>query len=883
MNIQQIRTIYGPNVFSHNPVLIMRLDLEDLTGKESCEIPHFVDRLIQELPGLQEHHCGLGRRGGFVERLRGGTWFGHIVEHVCLELTDRAEISVNRGKTVQAIPPAVFDVAVEFRSERGMRRLLEVAVEYVQSIVDAKPYPLDDRIAEVRDLVERYDLGPSTKAIVDAAAARGIPWVRLNDDSLLQLGYGKHRQHIQAAMSSRTGAIAVDTASDKALTKKLLERAAVPTPSGRVVETADDAVRASEEIGGPVVVKPLDGNQGKGVSMNLRTPQDVRDAFGKAAEFSRRVVVEELLAGRDYRVLVVDGRMVAASERVPARLAGDGTHSVRELIDLANADPRRGSGHSKPMSKIRVDPVLIDCVRKQGFELDDVPLAGTEVQLRHNANLSTGGSAIDVTDAPHPSMKLICERAARAIGLDICGVDLVVPDIAQPYKTGGVVEVNAAPGIRMHHYPSQGTPRDAAGAIVNMLYPSGDGRIPIVSITGTNGKTTVTRLIAHILAGYGACVGMTTTDGIWIDGEQIAAGDTTGPRSAASVLSDPSVDIAVLETARGGIARNGLGYDWSDVGVMTNIGADHIGQDGIRDVEDILRIKALVAERVREGGALVLNADDPLLIGVPQLRKVARIPKRIVWFAFGADNPILAEARSQGGTVYFVENGWILEARAQNVRRIIDPASVSITFGGVARFQTANLMAAVAACRAMGTGVAQIRAALHSFDAAQDNPSRANLFAVNGGHFLFDYGHNTAAISAICETAANWPSGTLTAVLSIPGDRADHIIEEAGRAAARGFDRIILREEKDLRGRRPGEVSSILQNAIRNEDSSVEVEVMGTEEEAVSAALSRMNPGDLVVAFCDDCGAVRASLERFRAVPSAHLEAASAVERMQVA
>jgi cyanophycin synthetase len=881
MRILSIRAIHGPNVVSHKPVLVMRLDLEDLTGKESYEIPGFVDRLIEALPGVAEHYCGLGRPGGFVERLRGGTFFGHIVEHVALELTDRVDISVNRGKTISAGPPNLYDVFVEFKSEHGMKRLLEIAVDFVQSLIETRAYPLDERVAEAREIVRDYDLGPSTRAIVKAAEDRGIPWTRLGEDSLVQLGYGRHRKFIQAAMGSHTSAIAVDTASDKSLTKVLLARAGVPAPAGRVVRSAEEAAAALDEIGPPVAIKPLDANQGKGVSLDLWTGEQATYAYEIASQFSNRVIVEQMLRGRDYRVLVVNGRVIAAAERIPARVIGDGASTIQELIAHTNRDPRRGDGHSKPMTTIRVDRVCLSALNKQGFQLDSVPPEGYPVQLRENANLSTGGAAVDVTDCVHPSIALICERAARAIGLDICGVDLVVSDISEPFTEGGVVELNAAPGIRMHHYPSEGQPRDVATEIVRMLYPEGNARVPIVSITGTNGKTTVTRLIAHILGAAGCRIGMTTTDGIWIGGRKVSSGDTTGPRSAATVLFDPEVDLAVLETARGGIVRNGLGYDWADVGVMTNIGPDHIGQDGIQSIDDILRIKSLVAERVREGGTLVLNADDEMLRTVPQRPKVARVEKNIVWFAFDASNPTVKEALRKGATAYYVDDGHIHEAIGAKHRRIMAVDEIPMTFGGLARFQIANVMAAVAACRAMGTGVAQIRAGLRSFHPGEQNPARANLFALGGKYVLFDYGHNSAAFDAICAMAANWRSPDTICVLGVPGDRADHVVNAAGKAAARGFDRFIVKEDADLRGRKPGEVIGLLAEGVRAENPEAEIEVVPRELEALDRALGNLAPGGLVVIFCEDCAAVSAFLQGRGAVAVSSLGAGR--ERARVA
>jgi cyanophycin synthetase len=504
------------------------------------------------------------------------------------------------------------------------------------------------------------------------------------------------------------------------------------------------------------------------------------------------------------------------------------------------------------------------------------------VNLRDNANLSTGGLAADVTDRVHETIRLIAERAARAIGLDICGIDFVLPDIEQPFSAGGIVEVNAAPGLRMHEFPTTGTARRVGAEIVRMLYPSGNGRIPIVSITGTNGKTTTTRLIAHVMGTMGKCVGMTSTDGIWIGGRQVAAGDTTGPRSAATVLSDPEVELAVLETARGGIVRNGLGYDWSDVGVMTNIHPDHIGQDGIRDEDDILRIKSLVAERVREGGVLILNADDPLLAGVPERPKVKRVPKQIVWFSLEAANPVVQDACRAGGTGYVLEKDVIWEIAGSNRRHILDAASLPLTFYGTARFQIANVMAAVAACRALGAGVAQIRARLRSFKADQLNSGRVNLYSVRDGHVLLDYGHNTKAVEAIAATATAWGPHLRTCVLGLPGDRADSIIEDAARTVGRAFQRVVIREDCDLRGRKPGELAGLIAAAIRNENPDADVEVVLDELQAVGRTVARIESGELIVLFCDQCEAARELLQRCGARPASSFKRRE-MERVLVA
>lgn len=852
MRIERVRDIQGPNVYSHDPVLVMTLDLEDLAGKESYEVPGFVDRLLATLPGVQEHYCGLGRPGGFVERLRGGTWFGHIVEHVALELTDALGISVNRGKTVSAGEPGKFLVAVAYKSEPGMRFLLDIAVELVQALVDDRPYPLEARLEEGRRIVENAAYGPSTQAIVSAAERRGIPLERL-EDGLVRLGYGRRSRLIQAAMSGETSSIAVDIAGNKQLTRQLLEKAALPAPAGRLVRSPEEAIDAARYFGGPVVVKPLDGNQGKGVTLNLTEPADIALAYKNACQYSSQVVVERLARGRDYRVTVVNGRTVAASEKTPAHVIGDGKHSIAELVEIANQDPRRGDNHSKPLSKIACDAIVDAFLARTGRTMETVPVAGEMVLLRESANLSTGGEARDVTDEVHPEIAEMCERAARVIGLDICGIDLVTPDISQPWcGEGGIIELNAAPGLRMHHYPASGQPRDVGGAIVDMLFPDGsNGRIPIIAITGTNGKTTTTRMMGHVLCATGKTVGMTTTDGIWIDCKEVARGDMTGPWSARVVLHDPSVDYAVLETARGGIVRSGLGYDWSDVGVLTNVHADHLGQDGIETVDDVLRIKALVAERVRENGTLVLNADDERLSRLPDDPRISRLPRQIVFFSLEANNLVVGRHLADGGTAYLLKGDWIEEHHGDSSRRLVRASELPFTFHGTAEFQIANAMACIAACRAAGVAIETIIPALMGFNNGAQNEGRVNVYRYRDALLVLDYGHNTHAIEAVSRMVKRWGARRATAVLGLPGDRTDALVRDAARAAARAFDRIIIREDLDLRGRRPGEVASLIESTVLENLLPSQIEVVHDELQAIQRALDQMEPGDAVLSFCD--------------------------------
>ncbi|HEX8137345.1 MAG TPA: cyanophycin synthetase [Pyrinomonadaceae bacterium] len=880
MRLDKIRALPGPNIHSHGPVLVARIYLEDLTDKESREIPGFNERLLSCLPGLIEHRCSRERRGGFVERLHEGTYFAHITEHVALELSEHAGIPASFGKARWEADPGCYNVVIEYTAEHGSRYLLQLAVDLVGALVRDEPFPLEERLSECRRIVADTELGPSTRAIVDAAVARGIPYFRIGDASLVQLGYGRNRKHIQAAICDETRAVAVEVAGDKELTKTLLDQVSIPVPRGITTKSWAEAVDALERIGPPVVVKPLDGRQGKGVSLNLTTPEEVAHAFHIAAAYSDHVLVEELYTGRNYRVLVVGDRMVAASERFPCHVIGDGRHTIAELIEIANSDPRRGEGHEKPLTKIVLDDVIMAHLEKVGLTLDHIPPDGEVTVLREGINLSTGGTAADVTDIVHPSVARMCERAARVIGMDVCGVDLVLKDISAPLTrgSGGIIELNASPGLRMHLYPSEGRARAVGAAIVDLMYPEGTtARIPLISITGTNGKTTVTRMISHVIGEASkVTVGMTTTDGIYINGERIVEGDTTGPHSARTVLADPSVDVAVLETARGGIARRGLGYDWSDIGVMTNIGPDHIGQDGIRNVEDLVYIKSLVAERVREGGTLILNADDEHLSRLADEPRVSRTPKQVVYFSLH-ENSLVVRAHLDGGTAYYLKGGWLTEARAQAEERVVEAEAIPATLGGAAEFQIANALAALAACRAYGLSTEQVASALKSFrNDVADNPGRTNLYrTATGGYVLLDYGHNPDAFKAICRMASLWKGQRVTGIIGVPGDRDDTVIEEAARVAAHDFNRLVIKEDKDLRGRRPGEVAEMLCRAVQAEVAGRECRTVLDETEALTQGLAQTGEGDVLVMFYDTLAPVLAILERSGAQPASTVELAT--------
>jgi cyanophycin synthetase len=867
MKIESIRALNGPNVYSHRPVLLMHLDLSELAERESREFKGFNNQLLTILPGLNNHHCSLGRPGGFVTRLEEGTYFGHIVEHVALELTELAGIGRSHGKTRHDWG-SLYHVAIEFHAEKASTYLFEQAVNLVQALLRERPFQLPPVLEEAKRLISDAETGPTTRAITEAAERRGIPCRRDGTGNRIQLGYGKYLHYVQAAMTDKTSAIAVELAQDKEETKERLDLHGIPVPKGKVVYSFKEALKAADEIGRPVVVKPVSGHQGQGVTLEVSTRDEMKTAFDAAREYSPAVVIEETLSGLNYRVMVVGGRMVAASERVLPHVIGDGINTIGDLIAHENRNPLRGDGHEKPLTKIKVDAEVITHLQHAGMTLESVPARDRRVTLSNRSNLSTGATAQDVTDQVHPSIARLCERAARVIGLDVCGVDLVISDIATPITSGGVIEVNASPGLRMHHYPSVGKPRDVGEAVVDSIYPPGaPSRIPIISITGTNGKTTVTRMIGHVLGKTNVCVGMTTTDGIYIGGEQFVEGDTTGPRSAQVVLSDPAVEVAVLETARGGIIRRGLGYDWSDIGVMTNISDDHVGQDGIKSVEDVLYIKSLVAERVKEGGTLVLNADDEHLARLMENERVKKVPKTAVYFAIDENNPVVRSHLQAGGKAYFARNNALIESVGEVQRTLADVSMLPVVMNGAAQFQIGNLLAAIAACRAFGVEQDVLLKSLISFSSWANNPGRANLYRLNGGHVMVDYGHNTQAFDAICRLTSSWNDRRVTGIITIPGDRDDSIIDRAARVAARGFNKVIVREDHDLRGRKPGDVAGIVCRAIKEVSPATECEVVLDELEALRRAVSQMIKGEVIVLFYEKLPPIQKALQEMAAQP----------------
>lgn len=851
MKIEEIRDYPNPNFYSHRPVLRARLDLEELEEYPTSQLGDFGERLLRVLPGLAEHTCSRGYPGGFVERVKEGTYLGHVIEHVAIELQHQLGEGVNYGSTRSTGRKGVYDVIVAYRCRQVGEEAIHLAVGLVQDLVEGKEPRLEDRLQRLREVKNRHALGPSTQAIVEAALARNIPVIRLSEHaSLLQLGYGCYRRLIQATMTDQTSAIGVDISCDKWLTKQLLRDHRIPVPEGGLAETEEEAVNLARRLGGAVVVKPYNGNQGKGVSISLTQPQEVRLAFRIARGYSPQVLVEQYIRGRDYRLLVVGGRVVAAAERIPARVVGDGIHTVGELIDLLNQDPRRGDDHELPLTKVRVDPMTIMLLARQGLTLDTVLEVGREAYLRENGNLSTGGTPVDVTALVHPRNEELAVRAVQAVGLDIAGVDVVTPDISVPLDESGgaVIEVNAAPGLRMHLFPSQGEPTDVAGAIVEMLFPPGrPSRIPVVSVTGTNGKTTTTRMIGQILAQTGRRVGMTTSDGIYIGGVKVVAGDTTGPWSAQVVLRDPMVEVAVLETARGGILRGGLGYDRSRVGVVTNISEDHLGQDGIETLEDMAHLKALVVECVEPEGWVVLNADDPLV-----REMIRRTRAQVIYFTVEMDAPFIREWREKGGRVVALVGDEVVCLQGKEQTPVIKVHDIPATFGGLAWHNVLNALAAVGAGWALGVPWSQIRTALSGFSCDPAcNPGRLNVLEVGRVQVVVDYGHNPAGLAAMGRTLRHLKrQGRLIGVIAAPGDRRNETIQRVGWEAGKIFDLLYIKEDGDLRGRRPGEVAALLKaGALEAGLPAERIQVVLEERQAVRMALTAARPGDTVAVF----------------------------------
>jgi cyanophycin synthetase len=843
--------LMGPNLYAHRPCIKWKIDIGAYEEHPTHTIPSFVEAIKTMIPSLVEHRCSEGTRGGFFARLESGTWLGHVMEHIALEIQGLAGIDVGFGRARDGGGPGIYNVVYECEERETGILAGEIAIDLIESLIAGESFDLQARIARLRRVYERNALGPSTRSIVDAAVKRNIPFMRLDELNLVQLGYGANAKKIQATIASTTRYLGVDIAGDKDKTKAILGFHGVPVPSGDVTQHLDRAIEIANDIGWPVVVKPLDASQGRGIVTNIRNEEELRLAFEEAKRHRNSVVVERYIAGRDFRLLVINHRFVAAAERVPAHVIGDNYHTINELVERANQDPRRGEGHEKVLTRITIDATSERLLALRGLTPECVPTEGQFVPLKTTANLSTGGTSIDVTDRVHPANIELAERISCLVDLDIAGIDVVAPSIETPIieNGGGIVEVNAAPGFRMHLAPTEGKSRPVGEAVVDMLFPPGvESRIPIITITGTNGKTTTARLCAHIAKMSGKKVGLTTSDGIYIGNTLVQKGDTTGPTSAQVVLRDPLVNFAVLETARGGILRAGVGYDWSNAAVVTNIAEDHLGLRDIHTLEDLARVKAVTVERVLPQGYAILNAEDDM---TPVIR--AQAESRLAFFSLDSDNAVFREHVTQDGLGATVEDGWLMLYENGIRVALCEQRQVPITFGGKARFNTANALAAVLATYATKIPVSDIVSGLMSFfQSAATTPGRLNIIDFDGFRVMIDYAHNPHGLRAMCELTDAIRRGRLVCVLGLPGDRRDEDIREAARIVGQHFDRVVVRDDFDLRGREPGEVAALIREGlIAGGLRETEIIERSDEAEAIALAVTEALPGDLVVYIAD--------------------------------
>lgn len=852
MKILSIQALRGPNIWSvkRKKLIQMRLDLEEMENFPTNKIEGFGKRLEKMFPTMIEHRCSEEVRGGFFMRVEKGTWMGHVIEHIALETQTLAGMDTGFGRTRETKTPGVYNVVFSYLEEKVGIFAAESAVRIAEALIKGEEYDLQADLRKMREIREEVRLGPSTGSIVEEAMARDIPWIRLGKNSLVQLGYGVNQMRFQATITCKTSNIAVDIACNKEETKRMLDAAAIPVAKGDICIDEEDLERTIQKIGYPIVIKPLDGNHGKGASINVNSWEHAVEGLAFAKKYSRKVIVEKFITGFDFRILVIDNKVVAAAQRVPAHVKGDGKNTIAKLIEIENKDPRRGYGHENVLTEIEVDRDTEDLLQKKNYTLETVPVKEEIVYLKSTANLSTGGTSIDITDMLHPENIFLAERIARVIGLDVCGIDIMAKNLTQPLKeTGGVIlEVNAAPGFRMHLAPSEGLPRNVASPVIDMLYPPGKpSRIPIMAVTGTNGKTTTTRLLAHIVKNNGYKVGYTTSDGIYVQNHMLEKGDTTGPISAEFILKDPTVEFAVLETARGGILRSGLGFSRCDIGIITNIQEDHLGLSDIHSLEDLSRVKSVVVKSVKADGWAVLNAEDENCVRIAD-----ELDCKVAFFSMNEHCDVVVNHCRKGGIAAIYENGFITIKKGDWKMRVEKASHVPLTMGGKAKFMIANVLAATLASYLWGFKTEDIKLSLETFiPGAAQTPGRMNVFNFKKFKVMIDFAHNPSGYLGVEDYLQNVQSDHKVGIIAGVGDRRDEDIRECAKIAARMFDHIIIRQEKHLRGRTEDEIINLILEGIRLTDKQVTYEIIPKETEAIKHAINGAKEGSFITALSD--------------------------------
>ena len=852
MKIVDIKTMKGPNYWSvrrHN-LTVMVLDLEEMEEFPTNKIDGFSERLEKMFPSMYCHRCSIGKEGGFFQRVKEGTWMGHVIEHIALEIQTLAGMDCGFGRTRGYGEEGVYFVVFNHMVGRVGRYAAKASFRIAEALIAGEEYDLEEDIMNMKEIRQNEGLGPSTASIIKEAEARNIPWIRLNRYSLCQLGYGANQKRIQATVTSQTSNIGVDIACDKEETKLLLEQAEVPIPKGDIIRTERGLEEAVEYVGFPLVIKPVNGNHGRGITTDINSMEEALIAFKEAKEISRLVIVEKFITGEDYRLLVINHKLVAAAKRTPAHVIGDGKSTVQELVDEVNKDERRGYGHEKVLTEISINSLTLELLKENNLTPESVVKKGEFVKLKSTANLSTGGTAEDVTDLIHPYNIFMAERISKIIGLDICGIDIMAHDLTKPINESGgaVLEVNAGPGFRMHLQPTDGLPRNVGGHVVDMLFPPGsNSRVPIIAVTGTNGKTTTTRLIAHIAKMRGKKVGYTTTDGVYIQNRLLMTGDCTGPVSAEFVLKDPTVNFAVLECARGGILRAGLGFKKCDIGVVTNVAGDHLGLKGIHTIDQLAKVKGVIPETVHKDGYSVLNADDDRVYAMRN-----NIESQYALFSMDEENPRILRHSKNNGVSAIYENGYITIIKGEWKMRVAKAVNVPLTKGGKASFMIQNVLAAVLATYLQGFSIEDIKVAIESFiPSPSQTPGRLNMFNFNKFDVLLDYAHNPAGLRALHKYVEKLDGKPKVGIIAGIGDRRKQDNFELGQIAAEMFDEIIIRQDRNLRGKEEEELIKEIHDGIIDIDPKKPVKIIPKESEAIKYAIENAKDDSLVVVSSD--------------------------------